>query len=185
MSEATWQEQLLELAHLLGWKHLHVRCEFETLKWGTPRRDRLVLMPEIHLSPCVDDVYGEEDDPVLQGFVERDYWLDQLRRSNGGVIPHEVSIHWSVVGDSTHETAPFGHLWGNKHPDLGDFLSHFTWPTDAGGWSINFLCLPIEHRFPRFASALGWQPSPLQPTCPVGLLVDAYAAARPPQMAGR
>jgi hypothetical protein len=162
---------------------LSAECEFETLKWGTPRRDRLVLMPEINLTPCVDDVYGEYDDPEVQGFVELDYWFDYLRRSNDGVMPDEVSIYWSVGGDNTCETAPFGHLWGNRYPELGDFLTHFTWPLGVDSCPINFLRLPIKHRFPRFASALGWQPAPLQPTCPVSLLYDAYAAARGAGMA--
>lgn len=36
MSEATWQEQLLDLAHFLGWKHMHVRRSIgKGKKWVT------------------------------------------------------------------------------------------------------------------------------------------------------
>ena len=36
MSEATWQEQLLDLAHLLGWRHRHVRRSIgKGKKWTT------------------------------------------------------------------------------------------------------------------------------------------------------
>ena len=36
MSEATWQEQLLDLAHFLGWKHMFVRKSIgKGKKWTT------------------------------------------------------------------------------------------------------------------------------------------------------
>lgn len=148
----------------------HGRC------WHT--KD-LYLMPELHCSPCIDDVYGRSDDPAEQGQIEVAYWLDYLRRKNSGVLPERVHIYWSIVGDDWHETAPLGALWGNQFPDLGDFLTHFSWPIDARTDShVNFLRLPIRHRFPRFAAALGWQPAPLQRWCPIALLADPFEAYR-------
>lgn len=139
----------------------------------------LTLMPEAHCSPCVDEVYGRSSDEAEQGRIEVAYWVDYLRRRHGGQVPGSVSVYWSLAHDGGSETAPFPDLWGNDHADLGDFLSCFSWPMDArSGRPVNFLHLPIEHRFPRFVEALGWRPEPFAARCPVGLLVAPFAALR-------
>jgi predicted GIY-YIG superfamily endonuclease len=149
------------------WSTRHGRCRHST---------HLTLMPEADCSPCVDDVFGSSGDELEQGHIEVAYWIDYLRRKHHGRVPETVSVYWSVAHDGGAETAPFPNLWGNHHPDLGDFLTWFSWPWDARtGAPVNFLHLPIEHRFPRFVEALGWRPEPLASRCPVSLLADTFA----------
>lgn len=144
-------------------------------RYGQSFTTRLVLRPEIHLSPCVDDVQGRSDDPWDQGRLEVEHWFARLASDNHGVVPEFVGIYWVVDGLDTarvFDTAPLGSLWGNEYQDLDDFLAHFSWPMCARtGQPLNWLHLPVlMDRFPLFADALGWCPSPLQATCPARAL---------------
>lgn len=70
MNETQWQEQFLQLAHLLGWRHLHVRRTIgKGHKWVTStnvkgwpdlflwhERDRRVLAVELKVKPNVATV---------------------------------------------------------------------------------------------------------------------------------
>lgn len=150
---------------------------FQT-RYGHRWEEALVLCPEISLEPCVDNVYGTFDDPDEQGAHEVAYWRDYVRRHyldrHQTEWPERLPIYWSVgsLKDNICETAPLPEVWSNCVPDLGDFTSHFTTPiSSTTGERINWLQLPVRHdRFPEFAKALGWTPSPLQATCPFAAL---------------
>lgn len=146
---------------------------FYNKRGGHCHHDDLALAPEPHLSPAVDNVYGESDDTAEQGRIEVEYWFDYLTRDNHGQMPETCTVYWSITGDNTCETAPFPKAWGCSWPDSDNFLTHFTWPRDMRtGQMVNFLRLPIRHRFKNFARTLGYNPSPLQATYPVGTLAD-------------
>ncbi|WP_150254834.1 hypothetical protein [Nocardiopsis deserti] len=72
-----------------------------------------------------------------------------------------MPIVWSVRGQGVFESAPF-------QADRGDhenFLTHFTWPIDEKeGELLDWFTMPvINDRFPEFARASRWTPSPLEP----------------------
>lgn len=148
-------------------------------RYGDSITTRLVLRPEPHLSPCVDEVYvADPSDPWDQGRDEAQHWFVRLSREHGG-LPEKVGIYWAVDGLDTSRvfaTAPLGGLWGNRFSDDDDFLAHYTWPRCAAtGQPVNWLHLPVVmDRFPLWADVLGWIPSPLQADCPVGALYEMF-----------
>jgi hypothetical protein len=91
-----------------------------------------------------------------------------------------VPIYWTVMGDDDGfgcEQAPFDH-------DGGDNNNVLTYYRDiknvATGEPINwYRDLPvINSRFPKFAAALSWLPSPGQPTAPLRSIVDGISQAQ-------
>ena len=75
MSEATWQEQLLDLAHLLGWKHLHVRRTIgRGKKWVTATN--VIGWPDLSL-------WSERQQRII--FVE-------LKSETGKPTPEQIEV---------------------------------------------------------------------------------------------
>lgn len=101
-----------------------------------------------------------------------------------------VRIYWYVAGEGIFEHAPFQR---SAWPWLTqDFLTHYTTPMDPAGRAVNWARLPVEDKLwtPTrgdkggfIQSATGWKPSPLQPTVPLALLVDAAEVGRVNQTA--
>jgi hypothetical protein len=137
---------------------------FESRVSGYRRTEALWLYPELDCSSCVDDCESDDGEDQLAYYVR--YVVERY--------PHwwetdAVPIIWSVRGKTTHEAAPF-----NPDPvPWGDFLYHFTWPEDhRTGEALDwFTDLLVRNRFPAFASALGWLPSPFQRTAPLRSIV--------------
>lgn len=148
---------------------------FRTLGSGHERRADLFLYPEVECSSMVDEVHyldGEGQFEEYVQYLERRYpqWLDA----------DAVPIIWSVRSrglGGINETAPFQKEFV---PTWGDFLAHFTWPVDAkNGERLDWYRLPVvNERFPEFAEALAWTPSPLQPTCPLSSILQSRAGLR-------
>lgn len=141
-----------------------VKYSFESLRSGDVRTEELYLYPEIHCSSMVDDYYGESGEAQL---VE---WVSYLRRNCPELDMDAVPIYWSVL--PTIETAPFQKLtWSDEGED---FLTIYSWPLGADGKPLNWSTLPVRmDRFPEFATALAWLPSPFQATCPLNTILRA------------
>lgn len=141
------------------WRFEHRRSGFEHV-------GPLYLYPELDCSSCVDDVHwceGEEQLTYYVEYLERKYphWLEQ----------DAVPIYWSVSG-CQQEYAPFSSA-GDHSEWFTTFLDYFTWPEDAvTGERLDWFRLPVVmDRFPEFSAALGWTPSPLQPTAPLASIM--------------
>jgi len=127
-------------------------------KYGFERTGSIVLLWEIEGDP-ISDGYSPDDIDAAE------LWTHWRRTVPGSVVP----IHWYVEGPGlgTFEFAPFQGV----DPDLGDFLTHFTWPVDDGGEPIRWTNLPVADKLWRPGTAhkggfiqelTGWKPSPLQ-----------------------
>lgn len=142
------------------------------------RRCDLVLYPELDCSAMADDVYELDGQGQFEAYVQ---YLE--RRHPEWLEADAVPIVWSVHSNwhGVFEAAPFT-AWGDA-VGWGNFLTHFTWPEDAiTGEPLDWYQLPVVNdRFPEFAKALAWTPSPLQPTCPLTSIVRSrcgwYAAS--------
>jgi predicted GIY-YIG superfamily endonuclease len=146
---------------------------FRSRESNWEKRANLFLYPELECSSMVDNVHYLDSEGQFEEYVqylERRYpeWLDA----------DAVPIIWSVRSrdsvDSIYETAPFQKF----DPSWGDFLTHFTWPVDTKtGEHLDWFRLPVvNERFPEFAEALAWMPSPLQPTCPLRSILASRSA---------
>lgn len=146
------------------------RWTFRNQRSSFARTLELWLVPELHLDPCVDDVWDASPAAQLA------YYVNQVRlRSPDEWEADAVHICWSVQGEGVCETAPFA---GHDVP-WGDFLAHFTWPEDAAtGERVDWFALPVRYdRWPGLAEALGcWRPSPLQRAFPLRSLVECMRA---------
>jgi predicted GIY-YIG superfamily endonuclease len=141
------------------------RWTFETRRSGHERRCDLVLYPELDCSAMVDDVYE------LDGHGQFEEYVQYLERHHPDWLEKDaVPIIWSVHSGwhGVFEAAPFARSYIGM-----DFLTHFTWPEDAvTGEPLDWYALPVVNdRFPEFAKALAWTPSPLQPTCPLASIL--------------
>lgn len=145
------------------------RWTFRSRRGGHEIRTDLVLYPELDCSAMVDDVYE------LDGQGQFEEYVQYLERGHADWLKADaVPIIWSVHDGWTNgvfEAAPFT-TWGDS-AGWGNFLAHYTWPTEAiTGEPLDWYALPVVNdRFPEFAKALAWTPSPLQPTCPLASLV--------------
>lgn len=134
---------------------------FESRRSGYERQIDLHLYPEIDCTSVVDDACG------LDGEGQLAYYVEYLEANYPQWLADDaVPIAWFVESRdaSICEAAPFGPV---LYPM--NFLTHFTWPYHAETLEqVDWFRLPILNlRFPEFAEALGWTPSPLQPTCPL------------------
>lgn len=142
----------------------------------------LWLYPELNGESMVDDYYEEDGDEQLRQYVK------YLEREHPEYLAEDaVRIDWFVAGrrrsygarqaagptrGDVFESAPFQHQSSGlmiKFPEHEDFLTHYSWPRDVvTGELLDWFTLEVRHdRFPEFSAALGWVPSPLQPTCPL------------------
>ena len=144
------------------WRFQSRDAEFERV---TP----LWLYPELDCSSCVDDA-GDQS-----GVGQLAFYIDQIRdhypeRWESDAVP----IYWAVRGDGIFEAAP-----NNVVDRRKNFLSVFTPPIDAEtGEPMNWWRLPVRNeRFPAFAEALGWLPSPFQVFAPLrSIMTNAMPA---------
>lgn len=140
---------------------------FSSRRTGNERTTELHLMPELDCSSMVDDYGYLDGEGQLQEYVE---YLEENHPE--WLQANAVPILWSVEGRATFENAPFqegqfGRASG-RFPFREDFLTAYTWPyNEATGDMVDWFKLPFRYRFPEFSEALGWTPSPLQPTCPL------------------
>ena len=122
----------------------------------------LSLYPEIDCSACIDDVEDRSGDRQLAHYV------DVIQRRHPRWWEADaVAIHWFVEGDGVFEAAP------NNDDGYKNFLTLFTPPVDAeSGEPLNWWRLEVRNeRFPAFAEALGWLPSPFQEFAPLRSIV--------------
>lgn len=148
------------------------RWKVQNRESGHTQRLDLSLYPELDCSSMVDDVYERSGDEQLDAYVRyvRERYAEWWEQD-------AVPIYWSLV--PVHETAPFQRLDAER--DSGrDFLTYFHWPTDRDGERLDWYRLPVVNdRFPAFAKALGWLPSPLQPTAPLRSIIASRRGAHP------
>lgn len=142
---------------------------FASLRSGYERTCDLYLYPELDCSSMVDDYYEESGQVQLEQYVrylrERyPHWMEK----------DAVPIYWVVQSKTggVSETAP---PFVSAYAPAGDrhFLTSFTWPVNAvTGDPLDWFSLPVvNNRFPAFAEALSWTPSPLQPFCPLASIL--------------
>jgi hypothetical protein len=140
------------------------------VEWVKP----LWLYPEIDGSSCVDDADDQSGPGQLAYFVRY-----VKRRHPERWHDDAVPIYWGVCGDGVCEFAP------TDANDMGTHsLTVFTPPVDAKtGEPLNWWKLPVRNdRFPAFAKALGWLPSPFQKFAPLrSIITNAPEAARKPR----
>lgn len=151
---------------------------FESSRYaGLVRKTPLQLYPELDLSSCVDDCWDDD------GETQLDYYVDYVTRNHPEWLDSDaVPICWFVEGDGVFEAAPFQHL-EVAYPtvpimwDRENFLTHFTWPwrmKNGHPERLDWMRLPVRFdRFPLWAKALGWTPSPLQPTAPLASIIQS------------
>lgn len=157
---------------------------FRSIRSGYERTVRLHLHPELHLSPCVGDV----DD--ASGEEQLDHYVRYLA-NDGYEALDAIPIYWSVASldGGIGEHAPFAadRFHGTRYRLEEDFLTWLTWPVNAAtGERLDWFQLPvIDDRFPEFAKALGWVPSPLQPTAPLASILRSRSGAEPVRTASR
>jgi hypothetical protein len=135
------------------------------------------LYPELNCSACIDDCDGDNGDDQLR------YYVDYIQRR----YPHwwesdAVSIYWTVMGDGDAfgcEQAPFDLNGGDN------VLTFYRTPVKVKtGEPVNWYKLPvINNRFPKFAAALGWLPSPGQPTAPLRSIIHGVPQTVPTKTA--
>jgi hypothetical protein len=131
---------------------------------GYARKSRLWLVPELCGDPVVDNVCDESGDEQLE------YWVRYLLRNHENeLLTDQVPIYWFIEGDAgIFEAAPLA----QKHYGGSDMLDHFYWPYcsnfEHDDVLVDFFRLPVVmERWPALYQALGWRPSPLQPTIPL------------------
>ena len=140
-------------------------------KWRLSSRDsdhvkitNLWLYPELDCSACIDECYEATGEEQLIYYVQ--YLKDRDRYSHWW-DNDAVPICWFVIGDDDAfgcEQAPF-HV-----NDCNDILTFYHTPINVRtGHPVNwYTSLPvINKRFPKFAAALGWMPSPGQMFAPL------------------
>jgi len=143
---------------------------FQSRESGVERCTDLYLYPELDGSAVVDEYH------YLDGEGQFEEYVQYLQRRHPEWLQADaIPIVWTVrskTGDSdVYEAAPFQ----QSEPPWRDFLTHFTWPADARtGEPLDWYRLPVANdRFPEFAAALAWTPSPLQPTCPLRSILNS------------
>lgn len=140
---------------------------FRSRESGIERRVDLYLYPELDGSAVVDEY------DYLDGEGQFEEYVQYLQRNHMDWLHADaIPIVWSVAGPGICEAAPFPQ---EEAPPWGDFLTAFTWPVDAKtGDYLDWYQLPVRNnRFPEFAKALAWTPSPMQPTCPFRSLLQS------------
>jgi hypothetical protein len=134
----------------------------------------LWLYPELDCSSCIGDADDQSGDGQL------DYYVDYVRRHRPEWWKADaIPIYWSVRGEGVFEHAP-----NNAHDYGKNFLTFYTPPADVKtGEPLNWWRLPVRNtRFPAFARALGWLPSPFQPFAPLrSIVTNATAKAAQPE----
>jgi predicted GIY-YIG superfamily endonuclease len=145
---------------------------FEARRHGQQRTTDLHLLAELDGSAMVDDYDWLDGEGMLEKYVQ------YIKRHHSDWLEADaVPILWTVVGRGTSEFAPFQAGKFSVMSATGpheDFLSYFSWPHDKRGEMLDFFKLPVRiDRFPEFADALDWLPSPLQPTCPLRSILDS------------
>ena len=122
----------------------------------------LWLRPELLLEPYVDEWCPSSGQSQLS------FWVNSVKRS----YPEEyeadaVPILWLVMPAA--EFPPYQKLdWTQK-----TFLSHYTRPYDSTGF-VDWFSLEVRNdRRPEFAQQLGWEPSAMQPTCPLRSIIES------------
>lgn len=153
------------------------RWKFTSLQSGYKWQADLVLYPELDCSAMVAD-FNE-----LDGEGQFEEYVQYLQRHHPEWIEADaVPIIWSVHSSQggIFEAAPFTE-WALKTEQ--DFLTSFSWPVDAAtSEPLDWYQLPVVNdRYPDFAQALAWTPSPLQPTCPLRSLVYSRCGVWKPQ----
>jgi hypothetical protein len=142
------------------------RWRFRGREYGNEKVSPLWLYPELNCSSCVDDA----DDQSGEGQLA--YYVDYVqRRYPQWWNADAVEIMWSVRGDGIFEYAPVPF---EACDDIGEnFLTFFTPPVDdKTGEPLNWWRLPVRNtRFPAFAKALGWLPSPFQQFAPLRSII--------------
>lgn len=138
---------------------------------GYRRQEDMFLYPELECSSMVDDYYDQSGD------VQFEEWVRYLVRHYPELLRDDaVPIYWTVL-PACESAPPFikGHYDGMISDDNRHFLAHFTWPTNAvTGDRLDWFSLPVVNdRFPEFAEALAWTPSPFQPYCPLRSILIA------------
>lgn len=157
---------------------------YEHLRSGFQKQGQLWLYPELNCSSCVDDCWSED------GYEQLEHYVDYIEAHQPEWLRVDaVPIYWFVDGRGDNgrgncfEAAPFcsNTLRLDRQGNHINFLSYFSWPVSVRtGEPLDWFRLPIKmDRFPAFAEALGWQPSPLQPTAPLTSILRSRAG-RPP-----
>jgi hypothetical protein len=134
----------------------------------------LWLYPELDCSSCIDDVF------LSSGAEQLDYYVDYIKTAYEGRYRHwwdndAVPVYWSVRGEDDGfgcEQAPF-HAGTVYHDE--DILTHYHTPISLKtGRPINWYTslLVINDRFPKFARALAWLPSPGQMYAPLRSIIQ-------------
>jgi hypothetical protein len=145
---------------------------FRSRRTGYEKVSTLWLYPEIHYASVVDEW------PELDGTGQLYEWVRIIKRKypeqwDADALPiywcvrrHEANSHGEIC-----EHAPFWDGFGVSQ----DFLTGYTWPEDTvTGEPLDWFQLPvINSRSLEFAKALGWTPSPFQPTCPLRSIMSS------------
>jgi hypothetical protein len=139
------------------------------------RASPLWLYPELDGSSCVGDL-----DAGTDGKEQLAYYVDYVRSEHPQWWAADaVPILWSVHGDGVCEFAPSeSQIRWLKHEE--NFLAFWTLPVDTKtGGPLNWWRLPVRNtRFPEFAKALGWLPSPFHEFAPLRSIIGYGVSAR-------
>jgi hypothetical protein len=129
----------------------------------------LWLYPELECSACVDDCDGNGQEQLA-------YYCRHIRRKypqwwDADAVP----IYWFVRGDDDG----FGCEFAPWHDGENVLMFYRTPISVRTGEPINWYRLPvINRRFPKFAAALGWLPSPGQMFAPLRSIIRGASDRR-------
>jgi hypothetical protein len=147
----------------------------QSRRYAHAKVTELYLYPELDCSACVqeldDDATGDEQLRYYCDYIKNRYpqlWKDDA-----------VPILWTVMGDGDG----FGCEFAPCHSGIRDdnVLTYYHSPINVKtGEGVNWYRLPVmNRRFPAFAKALGWLPSPFQMTAPLRSIVSGMPISVP------
>lgn len=149
--------------------------KFENKYLGCVYTTDLFLTPELDGSPLVEDYLHLTGEEQLAAYVESlKAWHPLYLDNNAVPVSWGVWSTWSIKGGvNIAEIAPFQ---SPPYDFSENFLTHYTWPYNPdNGQALDWFNLPVRFdRFPEFARALNWMPSPLQATCPLRSILRSH-----------
>jgi hypothetical protein len=124
-------------------------------------------------------VLSLQDCEDADGAEQLQFYVEYIKRKHPAWWEDDaVPIYWTVRGegsDSICEEAPCGNQW--MHAQLAsepeNILTRYEIPYDVRtDEPVNWWRLPVRNtRFPEFAKAIGWLPSPFQQFAPLRSIV--------------
>lgn len=103
ISEAEFTAQVIELAHLLGWRVAHFRPAWTNKGWRTPVQGDGKGFPDLVMVKGERLIFAELKSETGRMTPEQDAWHDALRPT-GALMAVFYPRHWDVIVEILSET---------------------------------------------------------------------------------